>query len=88
MAFFKFIRSPGFKKATQKLSSAYHNLELSLPSTLTKTPEVRIGPIRLGNQLRLTLSSGGLPGRIFEIRYSIGKNASPGAGSFLFRVDY
>ena len=38
--------------------------------------------------MKISMLSGGKAGRIFQVKYGIGKNAYNGSGLFLFRLDY
>jgi RHS repeat-associated protein len=79
--FGKFRRSPEFQRPGK------HWAEFEHPTGLIKTQRVALKTYQIG-PVRMTEYGGGRPGRVFQFKYGIGPNAVPGAGFFLFRLDY
>ena len=81
-----FTRSKRFRNS----GGANHFLDTWGPSSLNASSKNVFGKYRkVSRKLSWRHNRGGGPGRVFQIKYTIGKNGNPAQGSgFLFRLDY
>jgi hypothetical protein len=64
-----------------------HHAEVMYPSGLTRTPVHTLNAMKLGG-ISWEIKGGGDPGRVFQFKYMVGRNANLRMGLFLFRLDY
>jgi hypothetical protein len=79
-----FLRSPQTKNA-----KGNHRLEIWGPSgrNSKKSDTKKLGGFKV-KKLSVEFFVSGPPGRVFMVKYAIGKNSKPGSGYFVFRWDY
>ncbi len=70
-----------------------HNVKFGLPTGSTASPVVTLASVSVpipGTSFKFSFDvyEGGGPGRVFQIEYGIGGNATLGRGYFIFRLDY
>jgi RHS repeat-associated protein len=85
--FRKWQQDPDFKR------QGNHNVKFGLPTGPTASPVVTLASVTVpipGTSFKFSFDvyEGGGPGRVFQIEYGIGGNATLGRGYFIFRLDY